>query len=286
MKNNFFVVTLRKKKIVYFMLALLALVILLLTAGELQNKRYDTLGNNYKKIAMVFIQRQPRVMKGQVAIIIDDFGNLGNGTKEMLAIDRPLTCAIIPFLPYTKEDAVLAHGNGHEIIIHIPMEPHVGNPKWLGEKGITTNLSTEQIKTIIREAVEEVPFAVGVNNHMGSKATEDSRVMAAIIQVVKENNMYIVDSKTSINSVVKKIAEEYNVPILERAVFLDNEKSVGAIKKQLKTLGELAIKDGSAIGIGHVGPEGGIITATAIKEMIPQLEKMGIEIVPVSHLTK
>ncbi|SET54804.1 hypothetical protein SAMN05660297_02722 [Natronincola peptidivorans] len=281
-RNKSFVIFIPKKIILYFVLTISTII--LIAIGFNSTKESSVNPNKTTTVINRLLEKETVEPIGKVAIIIDDFGNFGNGTKEMIAIDKPLTCAVIPFLPYSKHDAELAHQGGHEVIIHIPMEPHVGNPKWLGEKGITTNLSSESIMLIIKEAIEEVPYAVGANNHMGSKATEDKRIMEAIITILKENNMYIVDSKTSMNSVVKELAEMYEVDVFERAIFLDNEKNIPAIKKQLKHLGEIAIKNGTAIAIGHVGPEGGEITAIAIKEMIPVLEKMGIEIVPVSHL--
>ena len=234
----------------------------------------------------LFLGNQEKNIKGRVAIIIDDFGNHGDGTKEMLAINRPLTCAVIPFLKHTKSDAEAAYKAGHEVIIHIPMEPHKGNPKWLGEKGITSELTVEQVKNIVREAIEDVPYAVGINNHMGSKVTEDRRIMGAVLEVIKEKKLYIVDSRTSMNSVVRELADQYEIPVLERAIFLDNQKDTKAIKKQIKQLEEIALEKGNAIGIGHVGPEGGTITAEAIKEMVSELEVKGIEIVPVSYLFK
>ncbi|MDR5659513.1 divergent polysaccharide deacetylase family protein [Serpentinicella sp. ANB-PHB4] len=221
----------------------------------------------------------------QAAIVIDDFGNNGEGTEKMLTeIKAPLTCAIMPFMPYSKEEAKLAHSLGHEVIIHLPMQPHTGNPKWLGEKGITTDLSTDEIKSILREAIEEVPFAVGLNNHMGSKATEDLRIMTAIIEVLKEHNMYIVDSRTSSKSVVEEVAKAHGVSVRTRDVFIDNNKDYNSIKNQLQQLKDLAMENGKAIGIGHVGPEGGTVTAKGIKDMIHEFENKGVKIVPVSEL--
>ncbi|AOY75064.1 divergent polysaccharide deacetylase family protein [Clostridium formicaceticum] len=285
MKNKIFFIVINKKRILCSLI-LFIILFLIMIGVRIQIKKNTKVWNYHETIVEKLGYRENREVKAKIAIIIDDFGNAGNGTKEMVDIQATLTCAVIPFLPYTTEDAELAHSKGHEIIIHLPMEPHIGSPKWLGEKGITINLSTEQIKSIMREAIENVSYAVGINNHMGSKATEDKRIMAAIIDVLKENNMYIVDSKTSMNSVIAEIAKEYEVPVLERAVFLDNEKNVEAIKRQLVLLGELALEKGYAIGIGHVGPEGGVITAKAIQEMIPVFEKKGIEIVPISDLIK
>jgi len=222
--------------------------------------------------------------KGRVAIVIDDFGFNGKGTKEMLEIGIPITCAILPFSEFSSQEAQLIHSKGHEIIIHIPMEPHHGDPSWLGEKGITSQLTDDKIEEIIREAVKRVPYAVGVNNHMGSKATEDRRIMGVIINILKEKALFILDSKTGLHSVIEEVAAAHKVPYIERSLFLDNVKDKAYIKKQLRKLGELAQKEGRAVAIGHVGPEGGIVTVNAIREMVRELEAMGIEFVYLSDL--
>jgi uncharacterized protein len=270
------------RKAIYFILLFTLVAIFFIQLNKIKGD--ISIWKQEKKPTDILSVNQEKKIKARVAIIIDDFGNDGAGTKEMLEINRPLTCAVIPFLENTKLDAEAAHKAGHEVIIHIPMEPHKGNPKWLGEKGITGNLTEEQVKSILKEAIEDVPYAVGVNNHMGSKATEDEQIMKAILEVIKERNMYIIDSKTSMNSIVKKIAEDLEVPVLERAVFLDNQKDIDSLKRQIRQLEQIALEKGYAVAIGHVGPEGGIVTAKAIKEMIPELEAMGIEIVPVSYL--
>lgn len=221
---------------------------------------------------------------GRVAIVIDDFGFNGAGTKEILALQIPITCAVLPFSEFTKIDSELIHKYGQEIIIHIPMEPQQGDPRWLGRKGITEGLSDDEIEEIVREALDELPCAVGINNHMGSKATENQRIMETIMKVLQEKGLFILDSKTSTHSVVESVAEAYAVPYIGRTLFLDNTKDKTYIKKQLKKLGEIAQKEGYAVAIGHVGPEGGVVTASAIREMIPQLEAMGIEFVFLSQL--
>ncbi|KAB3535511.1 divergent polysaccharide deacetylase family protein [Alkaliphilus pronyensis] len=264
------------KRIIFYILLCCILVLVLIGFSKLENSFF----NKNSRIS----SNTTTEIKGRVAIIIDDFGNNGVGSKEILEINRPLTCAVIPFLKNTKADARDIFTSGHEVIIHMPMEPHIGDPKWLGEKGITEDLELEVIKAIVEEAIADVPFAVGMNNHMGSKVTENKRIMETIILVLKDNNMYFLDSKTSSKSVVKEVAIENEVPYLERLVFLDNRKDVESIKKQLRLLGDLAIKHKTAVAIGHVGPEGGRATAKAIKEMIPELEAMGVEILPASKL--
>lgn len=273
MKKTLRVVTLSKEVIIYMILGFILLLPI--------NFFYVYQNTNTWRV-----NRDHQEAKYQVAIIIDDFGNNQKGTEEMLNLGIPLTCAVIPFLEHSAEEAEKAYQLGHEVIIHLPMEPYHGDPRWLGERGITVNLSAEEVEQIVRAAIDHIPQAVGLNNHMGSKASEDKRIVSAIVEVLQANSMYIVDSKTSYKSVIKKVAAEKGVMVLERSVFLDNEKNKEKIKDQLRQLAQIAIKEQSAVAIGHVGPEGGLITARAIKEMEEEMKEMGIEFVKVSTLLR
>lgn len=225
-------------------------------------------------------------IKGYIAIVIDDFGNKGEGTAEMLGMNIPITAAVMPFMPYSIEDAQAAHEAGLEVILHIPMEPVKGKPHWLGPKAITSNLSDSQVNALVQEAMIEIPFAVGVNNHMGSKITQDRRIMKAVLSSIKDKSMFYVDSKTTQNSVVDSVAEEMETPYIPRDVFLDNEKSQRSIEKKMDELAELALRRGYALGIGHVGPEGGTVTARAIKAKYKEFTEMGIKFIFVTDLIK
>lgn len=224
--------------------------------------------------------------KGYIVIIIDDFGNNGLGTEEMINANVPLTAAVMPFMPYSEKEAMLAHEKGLDVIMHVPMEPNYGKKEWLGPRGITTNLSSTEIQNRIREGLENIKYAIGMNNHMGSKATQDRRVMEAILQVAKEYDMIFIDSKTTSKSVVKKEADSLNVINYSRDVFLDNIKSKDHIKKQIIKLSIIANKKGYAIGIGHVGVEGGVVTVEAIKEMYSILSEQGYKFITISELSK
>lgn len=221
---------------------------------------------------------------GYIALIIDDFGNNAEGTNAMMQLDIPITFAVMPFLPSSFSDAKAADNAGFEVIMHIPMEPIHGKKEWLGPRGITTDLSNEEIKQRIEEGLDEIKFAIGMNNHMGSKATQDKRVMEKILQIAKERNLIFIDSVTNENSVVMEVAEFVGVTSFKRDVFLDNSKASKDIEKQLIKLGDIALEKGYAIGIGHVGPEGGTVTAEAIKAVYPKLQKKGIEFIYVSQL--
>ncbi len=222
--------------------------------------------------------------RAYIAIVIDDFGNHGEGTDALLALDIPITVAVIPGLEHSQSDATLAHQANKEVILHIPLEPNYGKASWLGPKGITTNLTDEEIEKRIRESLTEIRYAKGMNNHMGSKATADKRIMQIILSIAKENDLYFLDSLTTSDSVVQEIATSIDVPHFKRDIFLDNVKDQKAIERQLIRLGEIALEQGYAIGIGHVGPEGGTITVKAIASIYPQLEARGIKFVFLSEL--
>lgn len=222
--------------------------------------------------------------RGYLALVIDDFGNHGEGTEAMVNLGIPLTAAVMPFLPFSRTDADLAHQAGLEVIMHIPMEPIRGKPSWLGPGAITCSLTSQEIKTRLLEGLIQLKWAVGMNNHMGSRAMQDSKVVTAILEVARQENLFFLDSRTTTVKVAMETAEALNWPYLARDEFLDGCTTISHIKKQLRKLGELALHKGYAIGIGHVGVEGGTVTAQAIQEMYPEFIKQGVCLVYVSQI--
>lgn len=223
---------------------------------------------------------------GRLAILIDDFGYCGEGTAEMLALPIPFTAAIMPFSSCTESDAAAVRQAGKEIFIHMPMESLTGKPEWVGEKGIFRSMSDAEIKTRAEEAFSLLPDAVGANNHMGSAIMEDERSLAAVLEVLREKDAVFVDSMTTAQSLGKTLAAEKGVAFRERDVFLDSTDSVETVKANLRKAAEIALERGSALAIGHVGPEGGKITAQAIRELIPELESLGIVFVTAGELAQ
>ncbi|WP_179232737.1 divergent polysaccharide deacetylase family protein [Paenibacillus rigui] len=219
----------------------------------------------------------------RIAIVIDDMGNDMTGTKEMMELPIPFTAAVMPFLPTTKRDAEWAHRLGHDVLIHMPMEPVRGKKSWLGPGAITTDLPDEEIRKRVLAAIEDVPFAIGMNNHMGSKVTADPRVMRIVLEVCKEKNLIYLDSKTSHKSVVKKLAEEIGVRTGENNIFMDDIYSRDHIVKQALKVQKYMDQHEATVVIGHVGPPGKH-TAAVLKQSIPTLQKMGGQFVTISKL--
>lgn len=222
--------------------------------------------------------------KGYIAIIIDDFGNNGKGTEAMLDLNIPITVAIMPFLDSSIKDGEKANDKGLEIILHMPMEPISGKPSWLGPGAIKCAMTDQEIRLNINNSLDELKWAVGMNNHMGSKVCQDRKSMESILLTAKSKGIYYVDSKTVENSIAAEVAEDLGIPYLVRDVFLDSVKKQENVEAQLMKLANIALKKGYAVGIGHVGPEGGDMTAKAIKKMYPKISDKGIKFVYVSDI--
>lgn len=219
-----------------------------------------------------------------VAIVIDDLGNGMTGTEEMMKLPVKFTAAIMPFMPTTKQDAEEAHRLGHDVIVHMPMEPNKGLRKWLGPGAVTTDLSDKEIRKRVEDAINDVPHAIGMNNHMGSKATSDERVMRIVLGVCKERGLFFLDSRTSYRTVVPKIAAELNVPIVSNDVFLDDIYTVQHISKQISVLRKHLESHVNCITIGHVGPSGKK-TASVLQQSIPAMQG-NVQFVKLSDLIR
>lgn len=215
--------------------------------------------------AFILVSSPITLAKTPLMIIIDDFGNNQKGTNEMLSLDMPLNIAVMPFLDSSTKEAELAYENGHEVLVHLPLEPKSGKASWLGPKPVTTNLSNDEIRAIVLEAIESVPHAKGMNNHTGSKATEDERVMRVVLEVCKEKGLYFIDSRTSHQSVVGKIAQEINLPYLENQLFFDHEYSREYMNRQAQKLLTRLNERPFMIAIGHVGIAGDKMHQTLVE---------------------
>ncbi|MGG3306774.1 divergent polysaccharide deacetylase family protein [Paenibacillus lautus] len=220
----------------------------------------------------------------KLAVIIDDFGNDQKGTQEMLSLPVKITVAVMPFLPTSVKDAEAAHRQGHDVIIHMPMEPKQGRASWLGPGAILSSLTDEEIRKRMEEAIDSIPYAVGINNHMGSKVTGDERVMSIVLDVCRERGLFFIDSKTNYYSVVGKLAAEKGMPSIANDIFLDDVHTVQHVSKQLQTAAQHAEERTSCIAIGHVGVYG-IRTAEALKGSIPKLQAK-VEFVGISDLVR
>ncbi len=217
----------------------------------------------------------------KVAIIIDDLGNHMRGTEEMLQMPFPITLAVMPFMETTRADAEKAHAYGKDVIIHLPMEPVKGKKSWLGPNPITHDLSDDEIRRRVYLAIDDVPYAVGMNNHMGSKILGDKRIMQIVLEICKERGLFFIDSKTGSDSVVATLTGQLEMAFIRNEMFFDDVNSQGYIEKQIRKMEKYLQTHDHCIAIGHVGVTGKNM-AFVLKKMIPTLQK-NIEFVSISE---
>lgn len=220
--------------------------------------------------------------KGEIALIIDDFGYRQDMITGFAAIRQPFTFAVIPFKPYSRDAAAKGLASGHQVILHLPMEPMSGVDAAETAITVRVGMNAEQIRELLEKATASLPGVTGVNNHQGSKATADRNTMEAIMKVLRQKGLFFVDSRTNGRSVAMDTARRQNVKTTENDLFIDGMADVAYVKKQLRAAGEMAIKAGSVTVIGHARPT----TLAALREMIPELEARGIRFVFVSQLVR
>jgi hypothetical protein len=216
----------------------------------------------------------------RLALIIDDGGYNLDKVKALMEIGRPFTLAVLPNTPQARKVALLAHQGGAEVMLHLPMEPKEDNRYSLEPDTVLSGMEKGEIQAILQRGLRAVPHVRGVNNHMGSKATEDPRVMKALLEVLKKEGLYYVDSHTSSHSVGPQIARLEGVAFGSNDRFIDQEKDLEAIKKAIRLAMKKAKQEGKAIAIGHPHP----LTARAIREMVPEIEEAGIKLVFASEV--
>ncbi|WP_237163269.1 divergent polysaccharide deacetylase family protein [Paenibacillus sp. BIHB 4019] len=214
--------------------------------------------------------QSPAQEQRHLAIVIDDFGNDMDGTEEMLKLPIKFTAAVMPFMPSTQKDAEEAHRLGHDVIVHMPMEPNKGLKKWLGPGAITADLSDDEVRKRINAAIDNVPHAIGMNNHMGSKVTADERIMRIVLDVCKQRGLFFLDSRTTYKTVVPKVSKEVGVPLLSNDVFLDDVYTMQHISKQMNEVQKHLATHVTCVVIGHVGPPGKK-TAAVLRQSIPAM---------------
>lgn len=217
-------------------------------------------------------------VKGKIAIVLDDWGYSLNNLPIVEKIKLPFTASVLPNLNYSREVAEELHSRGVEIILHLPMEP---KEKYRLEKNtIMTSWKEASINKIIDEDLDSIAYAKGINNHMGSRATENSKTMEIVFKKLKKRGLFFLDSLVTSRSVCFNLSRKIGLPYAKRDIFLDNKEDPAYIKGQVNKLKLRAKSKGAAIGIGHDRKA----TLEVLSETMPQLEKEGYKLVFLSEL--
>lgn len=218
-------------------------------------------------------------IKGKIAIIIDDFGYFDNHLSDgFFNLPKEITFSVIPGHQFSKIVARKINKLNHDLLIHLPMEPlsYRGDEK---QYIIMTGMNSNEIENRINKAINDLPQAIGINNHMGSKATSDLRIMNKVANAINNKDLLFVDSFTYKNSIAYKVMKKNDIPTAKRDIFIDNKNEPDYISGQIDKLVQLAVKNGKAIGIGH----GRKNTLLMLQKKIPNIVSNGIVLVPISE---
>lgn len=216
----------------------------------------------------------------KIALIIDDLGIVKKNSWPFVKMDAPLTLSFLPYATDLRRMTGAARERGHEIMVHVPMEPRGReNP---GPHALLTNLSPQEQLERLNYNLSRFDGFVGINNHMGSAFTEDAAAVNRMLGVIKEKGLLVLDSRTSGGSLLAGLASARNIPNVTRDIFLDNQQDEKYILGQLKKLEQQAQKEGHAVGIGHPYPQ----TLAVLKKWLPTLKDRGIAIVPLSEIVR
>lgn len=221
----------------------------------------------------------PRAIKPRVAIIIDDLGYDPYMADRFLSLGGPVTFFILPHAPYTRKIAQKADSKGIEVMLHLPMEPDeypMVNP---GPGALMAAMTPDELIAQLKRNLAEIPSVRGVNNHMGSRLTASSPQLYQIFSVLKQRDLYFIDSRTTPNTLCRPSARIFQLRFSERDVFLDHVQDPDFIKRQGQELVKIAKRHGEAVGIAHPSR----LTFDVLKDLFPELEKE-VELVPASKV--
>lgn len=220
----------------------------------------------------------PEGARGRLAILLDDGGQRMNLVTTAAVLPAEIGIAILPFLPYSAETATEMYDAGHEVWLHLPMEA-VGDSD-PGPGALMVAMSDDELRDAVYMAINNIPHVVGINNHMGSKATANLRMMTWVMQELASMDLAFLDSRTTVDTVAEEAARAQGVKTGRRHVFLDNERTETAIREQLDEAVYRARMEGEIIAIGHLNK----ITVAVLAEEIPKLGRRGVTLARPSDL--
>jgi len=225
-------------------------------------------------------EKRKELVIPRLAIIIDDVGNNPSISSNLKSLNIPITASILPDAPYARQEAVKLKEFNLETLIHIPMQPKNSGSKYSRYNYVTLDSSNEDIRNLIKRARQVIPHARGINNHEGSLVTSSPKLMKRVLQIVKEEGLFFIDSRTTVTTVAYALAKELKIKTSFRDVFLDSPKSYENSISGLRKLTEIALQKGRAIAIGHTFDS----TIEAIRDSIKYIRSRGVQIVFASEL--
>ena len=218
--------------------------------------------------------------KPLVAVVIDDVGLDRPRSKRAWELPGPLTMSFLPYAKDLREQAKAARGWGHELMLHLPMEPNGRNDP--GPNALLVSLSDAELRQRTNAALDSFEGFAGVNNHMGSRFTTFKPGMETVLRQFKNRGLMFLDSRTTAQSVGDQVAQEMGVPSIVRHVFLDDDESLDSVRRKLAEAEAVARRQGFVVAIGHPHEA----TLQALGEWLPGLQAKGMTLAPASAVLR
>ncbi|MBX3501013.1 MAG: divergent polysaccharide deacetylase family protein [Alphaproteobacteria bacterium] len=231
-------------------------------------------GAAWQRNAIAFSDDRRRPL---IVVVIDDMGLDRPRSRRITELPRPLTLSYLPYARNLAEQATAARGRGHELMLHLPMEP-LSRGVDPGPNALLTNLSLDMIRRRTVAALDSFSGYVAVNNHMGSRFTTWRPGVEVSLREMKTRGLAFLDSRTHADTVGGLVAEELGMPNVDRHVFLDDVMAIDAVRRQLAETEVLARRQGFAVAIGHPHD----VTIQALAEWLPGLSGKGFVLGPIS----
>lgn len=224
---------------------------------------------------------------GGIVIIMDDMGENLAAAQELLHLPFPVTLSIWPRSRHARQTAEMAQAAGREVFIHLPMQP-LGRRKDVGPHALMEGDSAERMTSIVQDARRRVPYAIGINNHMGSRVTSHNPTVSTLCTVLTSTGLVILDSVTHPASLLYTAARKRALPSLRRHIFLDHQQDRRAVMAQLEKARHMARKQQVVVVIGHPhaitvqalrqwGPPQDVTVLTVRQALGRTLERFAIE---------
>ncbi len=220
------------------------------------------------------------VKQGKIAIIMDDMGGSLHKVRKLMELGLPVTPAILPGTEYAQQASRLLQEANHEFMIHMPMQPRSYPRTNPGKRALLVDQSPDQQRQLVRSYIDELPGAMGGNNHMGSRFTEEVGPMRVVLDELKKRGFFFIDSRTIGNSVAFNEARKMGLKTATRNIFLDNEEDVAYIRKQIRKMAGMAGNNREIVAICHPYKE----TFEALQQESSWLKEQPVEFVTASKV--
>lgn len=262
-----------------FFCALASVLLCLAGCDRIKSYREATRARRSSKERAAHSSRTGATASPKLAIILDDVGSDPSAVDQVFALHYPLTLSVLPLHQHSTAIADEAHRRGYQVMLHLPMES-IGN-EVSEPRQLRLGMNSLQVSSDLGGMLSSVPYAVGVNNHQGSLATSNPALMAELMPLLRQRHLFFIDSRTTAATVAFDAAEHDGVPCAYRNVpFLDDVQEASAIRRQLELAIHGAKEKGEAIAIGHPHNE----TLQVLREMLPQVQAQGVQLVHASAL--